>query len=359
MNRAILLAAAGLFSAAIVGTGCQKHHSSSMSSSSSSSSSSSRMGSARGESMQATGQPGTGAKHGTGTSAAGEMTGNTTTATPAAAKTSASASLKDAGSPGQTASNEGQGPGGIDQQKTVTASASPAAANASATVSTPAPGTVVGAGPSGIDQTDVAAQPAAAADKKDKDAEHHADAWAMVKPASGAPKDMQVSGKVMFAKAEHGVKVMVDLKGMAPGSKHGFHIHEKSDLSGPDLKTAGPHFNPSGKKHGGPDGDERHGGDLGNITADDKGNVKTEIMAHGVTIDGEKDGIIGRSILVHEKADDMKTDPAGDSGARIAGGVIEKAGSKKESASAGNSEKDAQAASAKETVAEPAPELNK
>ena len=180
--------------------------------------------------------------------------------------------------------------------------------------------TIVGTGPGGISQNDLGAAQPAAADKEDKPKDgKRADAVAHVKPAAGAPKDMQVSGTVRFMKAEHGLKVMVDLKGLKPNAKHGFHIHEKGDLSAPDLKSAGPHFNPGGKKHGGPEGDERHGGDLGNLTADDKGNVKTEIMAHGVTIDGEKDGIIGRSVIVHAKADDLKTDPAGDSGDRIAG----------------------------------------
>jgi Cu-Zn family superoxide dismutase len=149
-------------------------------------------------------------------------------------------------------------------------------------------------------------------------------ATADVKPAGGA-KDEKISGTVKFMAGEHGVKAMVDLKGMKPESVHGFHIHEKGDLSSPDLKSAGGHFNPGGKKHGGPEGDMRHGGDLGNITADDKGNVKTEIMVHAISLDGEQDGTLGRSVVVHAKADDLKTDPAGNSGDRIAGGVIEKA----------------------------------
>ncbi len=164
-------------------------------------------------------------------------------------------------------------------------------------------------------------------DSKEKAAK--ADAVAHVKPASGAPKDMQVTGTVKFAKSDDGLKVMVDLKGFKPDSKHGFHIHEKGDLSSADLKSAGGHFNPGGHKHGGPDSEERHGGDLGNITADDKGHVKTTIDAKGLSIDDEKTGIINRSVIVHEKADDLKTDPAGDSGARIAGGKIEKHEAKK------------------------------
>ena len=338
MNRATLLTAAGLLSAALIGaTGCEQDKTESA-----------RVGSARGETMQASGQPGIGAKRGTGTSASGVTTGNATTGAPAAAgeatassssasapNARASASAKDAGSP----SIEGRGPSGINEQNTVDAAASPVGASASASVNAPpaAAETAVGTGPSGVNESPRAdaapaaaaqapaadAQPAAAADKADKKDEH-ADAWAEVKPSAAAPKDMQVTGTVKFAKADHGVKVMVDLKGLTPNGKHGFHIHEKGDLSDPKLMSVGPHFNPEGKKHGGAKGDERHGGDLGNITADDEGNVKTTIMAHGITIDDEKTGIVGRSIIVHAKPDDEKTDPSGNSGDRIAGGAIEK-----------------------------------
>jgi Cu-Zn family superoxide dismutase len=159
-------------------------------------------------------------------------------------------------------------------------------------------------------------------------ADHHAMATAVaeVHPAKNAPQDEQVSGTVKFMPADDGVMAMLDLKGFKPNSEHGFHIHEKGDLSSPDLKSAGGHFDPAmTKHHGGTTGDMRHGGDLGNITADASGNVKTDITVHGISIDGAKDGIIGRSVIVHAKADDLKSQPAGDAGDRIAGGVIEKA----------------------------------
>jgi Cu-Zn family superoxide dismutase len=146
---------------------------------------------------------------------------------------------------------------------------------------------------------------------------------------SKAPGDDDVAGTVTFTSAGGGdkrVKMRVSLSGLKPNGKHGFHIHEKGDLSDPKLTSAGPHFNPTKSKHGGPEGEHRHAGDLGNITADAKGNAKAEITAHGVSIDGETDGIVGRSIIVHAKADDLKTDPSGDSGDRIAGGVIQKSG---------------------------------
>jgi Cu-Zn family superoxide dismutase len=188
---------------------------------------------------------------------------------------------------------------------------------------------------------DIAAAPAAAK-------EHDAAAVAHVKP-SGIAKDEKVTGTVSFAASDHGLKVIVDLKGFKPNTKHGFHIHEKGDLSAPDLKSAGAHFNPHGKKHGGPEGEERHGGDLGNVTADADGNVKTEITAHGVTIDGAKDGVAGRSVIVHAKPDDLKSDPSGESGDRIAGGVIEKSkGEKSASAAHGEAHGEAHAQPAAE-----------
>ena len=185
----------------------------------------------------------------------------------------------------------------------------------------------IGASAAAAAATD-AAQPAAAADHADHHGAKHA--MAKVEPAKNAK--MKVSGEVHFmAAGDHGVKVTANLKGLTPNGKHGFHIHEKGDLSDPELKGAGAHFNPGGGKHGGPDSKdkERHGGDLGNITADAQGNAKYEVTVHGISVGGDKDGIIGRSVIVHEKADDLKTDPSGESGGRIAGGVIKAVDEKK------------------------------
>jgi Cu-Zn family superoxide dismutase len=312
MKRTTVLATA-LLAAGLTGFGCVHEEESSLS----------QTGSARGETMQATGTPGVGADNSTGTTPTGTITGTTVAGSPTTPTT--------------------------PQITTAPPTASSDAARAEIHAKDTA---AVAAGPGSVDQTAIVADAQLAADKEKKDTEdkvahHRADAVAHVKPSAAAPKEMQVSGKVKFMKAEHGVKVMVDLKGLTPNSKHGFHIHEKGDLSDPKLVSAGPHFNPGGKKHGGPEGDDRHGGDLGNLTADEKGNAKVEIMAHGVTIDGEKDGIIGRSILVHAKADDMKTDPSGDSGDRIAGGAIEKPkGDKKDKEAEKEKEKSADAGAA-------------
>ena len=149
------------------------------------------------------------------------------------------------------------------------------------------------------------------------------------KAAATQPSWGKASGTVSFMPAGEGkVKVAYDLKGMTPG-KHGFHIHEKSDLSAADLSSAGPHFNPTKHKHGAGEGSERHGGDLGNVDADASGNAKGSVTVSGVTVGtGAADDVVGKSVILHEKADDLKSDPSGNSGGRIAGGVIEAKGAK-------------------------------
>ena len=147
-------------------------------------------------------------------------------------------------------------------------------------------------------------------------------ATATLQPSDDPGMD-DVKGTITFTATGHGVRVQANVEGLTPNGTHGFHIHEKGDLSDPKLTSAGPHFNPTGGKHGGPEGDARHGGDLGNLKADANGKATYEGEVHGISIDGEKDGIVGRSVIVHAKEDDLKTDPSGNSGARIAGGVIE------------------------------------
>ena len=132
----------------------------------------------------------------------------------------------------------------------------------------------------------------------------------------------KVTGTITFTKAGDDVEVTGDIENLSPG-KHGFHIHDKGDCSAADAASAGPHFNPTHKHHGGPDTAERHEGDLGNIEADSSG--KAHIQWKGKLSLAGADSIIGKSVVVHEKADDLKTDPAGNSGARIACGVIEAA----------------------------------
>lgn len=153
------------------------------------------------------------------------------------------------------------------------------------------------------------------------------EATATLEP-SQAPGMDDVKGTVHFMSTGTGVKIHATVTGLTPNGKHGFHIHEKGDLSAPDLASAGGHFNPGGQKHGGPEGADRHGGDLGNLTADASGNATYDATVEGLTIDDATTGVLGKSVVVHEKADDLTTDPSGSSGARVAGGVIKMGGEK-------------------------------
>lgn len=134
-------------------------------------------------------------------------------------------------------------------------------------------------------------------------------------------KDGKVTGEVEFFKTEKGVRVVAHVMNLGRGD-HGIHIHEKADLSAPDLSSAGGHFNPTHTTHGAPDAQEHHAGDLGNLKPDSSGVANMDFIDPGLKLTGP-DSIIGHSVIVHEKADDLKTQPAGDSGRRIAGGVIE------------------------------------
>ena len=134
--------------------------------------------------------------------------------------------------------------------------------------------------------------------------------------------DTKVTGLVFFIKKGDDVQVAGNILNLKPG-KHGVHIHDKGDCSAPDASSAGPHFNPTNKHHGGPTTAEHHTGDLGNIEAGADGTA--QINWKGKLSLSGGDSIIGKSLVVHDKEDDLKTDPAGNSGARVACGVITEA----------------------------------
>jgi Cu-Zn family superoxide dismutase len=141
------------------------------------------------------------------------------------------------------------------------------------------------------------------------------------KSATTQPINNNVTGTVTFTVEGDHLKFVADIDGLAPNTKHGFHIHDKGDLSDPDLKSAGGHFNPTKEKHGGPMSEHHHAGDLGNLEADASGHAHLEGTVMHAGLSGET-SILNRSVIIHAKPDDEKTDPAGNSGARIAGGVI-------------------------------------
>lgn len=129
-----------------------------------------------------------------------------------------------------------------------------------------------------------------------------------------------VSGYLEFRRVASGLHITGTITGLTPG-QHGMHIHEKGACDAPSFETSGGHFNPGSMKHGGPDSDNRHAGDFGNLTADSFGNATIDYIDKETTLSGEY-GIIGRSIIIHANPDDMVTDPSGNSGSRIACGVI-------------------------------------
>ena len=132
--------------------------------------------------------------------------------------------------------------------------------------------------------------------------------------------DSPVKGVVHFKATTDGVQISGQLSGLKPG-KHGFHIHEFGDVSSADPKCHGGHFNPDKKKHGGPNSPNRHVGDLGNIKANGRGVAEIHMVDKQIALSG-RHNIIGRAVILHAKADDLKTDPAGNAGDRIAGGVV-------------------------------------
>ncbi len=139
-----------------------------------------------------------------------------------------------------------------------------------------------------------------------------------------ATKGNQTAGTVHFK--QKGDKVIVDarISGLTANATHGFHVHEKGDCSAPDGTSAGGHFNPAGMPHGGPQAAQRHGGDLGNVQADASGNAHLTIEVTGISLGTEPTSIIGRAVIVHAQADDLKSQPTGNAGARIACGLISK-----------------------------------
>jgi Cu-Zn family superoxide dismutase len=134
----------------------------------------------------------------------------------------------------------------------------------------------------------------------------------------------KIHGTATFtAAAPKGVKIVVDVIGLTPG-KHGIHIHEKDDLSDAKLMNAGGHFNPENADHhhAGADDPKRHAGDLGNISVETDGHGRLELTTDALSIEG-KNGVVGHSIIIHEKEDDLKTQqPPGNAGGRVAGGAI-------------------------------------
>lgn len=133
-------------------------------------------------------------------------------------------------------------------------------------------------------------------------------------------------GKASLTSVKDGVKIQVRVSDLSPG-KHGIHLHAIGKCDPPDFKSAGGHFNPSERHHGLHNPEGAHAGDLPNLEVGKNGKAKATFTAKGATLADGKGSLFGpdgAALVIHADADDEKTDPAGNSGARIACGVIER-----------------------------------
>lgn len=133
-------------------------------------------------------------------------------------------------------------------------------------------------------------------------------------------------GSATLEEAAGGVKIHLEVSQLPPGA-HAFHIHAVGTCDPPDFKSAGPHFNPYGKKHGVKNPEGAHAGDLPNITMGPDGKATVDAVASSVTLKAGSNSLFqpdGTALVIHASPDDDVTDPAGNAGARIACGVIEK-----------------------------------
>ncbi len=168
----------------------------------------------------------------------------------------------------------------------------------------------------------------AACSHKDKNHDHSAvqptatpvvtKAQAVINGAAGT----KVKGTVHFVQEGDLVKVDVMIDGVKAGP-HGFHIHEMGDCSAKDFSSAGGHFNPGGTPHADLHSEKRHAGDFGNVIADKKKSVRTQFEAKDITLGEGPHNIIGKAVVLHADKDDLKSQPAGNSGKRIGCGVIQ------------------------------------
>jgi len=143
-------------------------------------------------------------------------------------------------------------------------------------------------------------------------------ATAKLEPRSGS----KVQGTLTFTQIGDVVRVTGEISGHTKGPK-GYHIHEKGDCSAADAMSTGGHFNPHKSKHGGPYDPVKHAGDMGNIVFNNAGVAKVNFTVGDISVSKDApNGIIGRAVIVHAAADDLKTDPTGNAGGRVACGVI-------------------------------------
>lgn len=144
-------------------------------------------------------------------------------------------------------------------------------------------------------------------------------------------KDSNAAGTATFSSAgKDGVRIKIEVSGLKPGSEHGWHVHEKGDCSAPDATSAGGHFSLQGQQHGPQEGDKYHAGDLGNLKADAQGKASKTLLVPDskLTLASGPASVVGKAVIVHGGPDDLKSQPSGNSGPRIACGVVERQAAK-------------------------------
>jgi Cu-Zn family superoxide dismutase len=139
-----------------------------------------------------------------------------------------------------------------------------------------------------------------------------------------ATKGSTVTGSVQFTQKGSVVLVTGEVRGLAPHTEHGFHVHEKGDCSSGDGLSAGGHFNPNGKAHGSHDVSEHHTGDLPSLKADASGTARVSFESTTLSVGSGITDVTGRGLIVHRDPDDFKTQPTGNAGPRLACAVITK-----------------------------------
>jgi Cu-Zn family superoxide dismutase len=145
-------------------------------------------------------------------------------------------------------------------------------------------------------------------------------ATSVLKPTAGN----SVAGTVTFEQRGTRTVVVAEVTGLTPNAEHGFHVHERGDCSAPDAMSAGGHFNPKGAPHGNAMQGAHHAGDIPNLKADANGVARLRWEDDELTVTEGPLSVVGRAVVVHRDPDDYKTQPAGNSGPRLACGTIVK-----------------------------------